>query len=174
MISRGAEQRDSHLGYCYRDMFPVAVRHNCHAVSPLMAGLLDRSNRLIRSKKMSFLISASLKPVTEHGPESAAKAGERREAHLEHLEDIWRRQSVMKTMGLIPDVLTSGEEFDIGLGRQKIHRTLSPRLTAEVEKLHCEPLHGSPQNGLNFFASSRARSKHGGSSRWFPHSMGIL
>jgi len=37
-------------------------------------------------------------------------------AHLEHLEDIWRRQSVMKTMGLIPDVLTSGEKFDIGLG----------------------------------------------------------
>jgi hypothetical protein len=40
-----------------------------------------------------------------------------------HLEDIWRRQSVMKTMGLIPDVLTSGEEFDIGLGSQRICRT---------------------------------------------------
>ena len=39
-------------------------------------------------------------------------------AHLEHLEDIWQRQSVMKTMGLIPDVLTSGEKFDIGLGSQ--------------------------------------------------------
>ena len=45
-------------------------------------------------------------------------------AHLEHLEDIWQRQSVMKTMGLIPDVLTSGEKFDIGLGSQRIHRTL--------------------------------------------------
>ena len=45
-------------------------------------------------------------------------------AHLEHLEDIWQRQSVMKTMGLIPDVLTSGEKFDIGPGSQRIHRTL--------------------------------------------------
>ena len=56
-------------------------------------------------------------------------------ARLEHLEDIWQRQSVMKTMGLIPDVLTSGEKFDIGLGSQRIYRTLSPRLTAEVEKI---------------------------------------
>ena len=45
-------------------------------------------------------------------------------AHLEHLEDIWRRQSVMKTMGLIPDVLTSGEKFDIGPGSQRNRRTL--------------------------------------------------
>jgi hypothetical protein len=43
---------------------------------------------------------------------------------LEHLEDIWRRQSVMKTMGLIPDVLTSGEKFDIGPGSQINRRTL--------------------------------------------------
>jgi len=48
-------------------------------------------------------------------------------AHLEHLEDIWQRQSVMKTMGLIPDVLTSGEKFDIGPGSQRIYRTLSPK-----------------------------------------------
>jgi hypothetical protein len=30
----------------------------------------------------------------------------------------------MKTMGLIPDVLTSGEKFDIGLGSQENRRTL--------------------------------------------------
>jgi hypothetical protein len=41
----------------------------------------------------------------------------------------------MKTMGLIPDVLTSGEKFDSGPGSQRIYRTLSPRLTAEVEKI---------------------------------------
>ena len=55
---------------------------------------------------------------------SMAPAGRDVGAHLEHLEDIWRRQSVMITMGLIPDVLTSGEKFDIGLGSQRIHRTL--------------------------------------------------
>jgi hypothetical protein len=41
----------------------------------------------------------------------------------------------MKTIGLIPDVLTSGEKFDIGPGSQRNYRTLSPRLTAEVEKI---------------------------------------
>jgi hypothetical protein len=42
---------------------------------------------------------------------------------------------MMKTMGLIPDVLTSGEKFETRLGSQRIYRTLSPRLTAEVEKI---------------------------------------
>ena len=49
-------------------------------------------------------------------------------AHLEHLEDIWRRQSVMKTMGLIPDVLTSGEKFDSGPG--SLDRPISPHFRA--------------------------------------------
>jgi hypothetical protein len=54
---------------------------------------------------------------------------------LEHLEGIWRRQSVMKTMGLIPDVLTSGEEFDIGLGSQRNRRTLLSWFNSGVEKM---------------------------------------
>ena len=50
---------------------------------------------------------------------SMAPEGRDRAPHLKHFEDIWQRQSVMKTMGLIPDVLTSGEKFENPIGEAK-------------------------------------------------------